>query len=159
MKDKKKKQKRILILLIICVPILLVLLILTIRCIVHFPARPAWAIEQYFLRNTPIGSSYDEVYTFLNSCDKCEHIAINEEYGIMINSSNFTTNTFFATEKNSTDEFLQSRPWLKVIGVKAIEVDVGDCDFPLPYTVLVYFAFDEDGKLIKVCYDKVNGWP
>jgi len=101
-------------------------------------------IRTVMLNHTPIGMSMDEVIGVIENNDNWE-IRRTRDHGYAIRSG-VPDITIMRGDKN-------------IVGVKAMEVTIGSYNFFFvagKMTVYVFYAFDEDSKLIDIAVVKLS---
>ncbi len=136
---KKKKVKFIL-------AVILLIIIITIIIFLLNPLRYSKEkIREKLLESTPIGTEMQEVFDYINSHNEWEIEYIDYNYGYLILGGKYPSEVV----GNLSSEYLE-----KVIGEQSTRVFLGEYHNPLCVSVVAYYAFDSEGKLINIAVDK-----
>ena len=128
----------------IAIAIFTVVVVVTILVLSNPLRRSRERIRTDMFNHTPIGMSMDEVVGVIENNDNWE-IRRTRDHGYAIRSGSPDI-TLSSGDKN-------------IIGVKAMEVTIGSYNFFFvagKMTVYVFYAFDEDSKLIDIAVVKLS---
>jgi len=108
-------------------------------------SRPNKAVRSYVMRKIPVGTSWNETLEIIEK-KGWEIELLNTDGGLCINDA--ASSTSFA----STDEMQNGSDNEndRIVGVKAMFVELGEYYGPLDTAVFAYLAFDENDKLVEV---------
>lgn len=144
----KNKLKRIVKRVLIVITSLLVLLFLafgTFLLVVPI-SRPNDSVRSYVIRKMPMGTSWDDVLEIID--DKGWKVEQTDtKHGLCIYDG--AGSTSFATEDEL--KYREKAPSeSRIVGVKAMFVELGEFYGPFHTAVFAYLAFDENDELIEV---------
>ncbi|MDE7121611.1 MAG: hypothetical protein K2O42_05565 [Oscillospiraceae bacterium] len=119
--------------------ILVILLLSLILQFLTIPiSRPDNAVRSYVLHKIPINTSWDETVSIIDN--ESWKIVSTHDGGLRINY-----------EAQHVDfDFQHGANKGKLVGVKSMEVKLGEFYSPFHTAVFAYIAFDENDKLIEV---------
>lgn len=130
--DKKRIIKYILLALLI------ILVLLTIIVILNPLRRTEKNIRKKLLESTPVGTEMEEVIEYIESRNKCEIQYISDTHGYYVHNG-------------SPSEY--SKYGIK-IGDQSVRIYLGDYYNPFCVSVIAFYGFDSDGKLVDISVRK-----
>ncbi len=109
-------------------------------------SRPNDSVRNYVLRQIPTGTSWDDTLEIIDK--KGWEIELTDiEHGLRINYG--AGNAYFASD----DEMLngvEEPENIRIVGTKAMFVELGEFYAPFHTAVFAWLAFDENNELVEV---------
>ncbi|MCR4686647.1 MAG: hypothetical protein K5659_03695 [Lachnospiraceae bacterium] len=103
-------------------------------------------VQKYVLRRVPIGTDYKEVLNIIEQ-QSWRITDVDNDGGLLINETYYTAS--FASYSTDLERFVK-QPNIRLSGVKAVLVRLGEFYIPAPTVVYAYMAFDENDQLLEV---------
>ena len=108
-------------------------------------ARTDKGVCNYVLRKIPIGTGMEEVVTVAEK-EAWEIREMNNEHGLRINDS--AGNVSVASKDEMINGVENNR--VRIVGVKAMVIELGEFYGPFHTAVFAYLAFDESQEFVEV---------
>lgn len=138
----KKYIKRIVT--ILCIIVITIIVLLSVLFLFQPISHSNKSVGNYVRKHIPIGTSWEDAINTIEN-NKWEIQQTNSEYGLRINDE--ANNVSFATEEDMSD---LKNVNIRIVGSKAILVELGEYYAPFNTAVFAYLAFDEKGNLIEI---------
>lgn len=108
-------------------------------------SRPNKAVHSYVIRKIPLGTSCDRAVEIIKKRG-WEIDTLRTDRGLRINDA--ASNVDFANSDEMVNDSDNEK--IRIVGVKAMRVELGEYYGPFDTAVFAYLAFDENDELVEV---------